>query len=96
MEVAAVCCTDGTFPGWLLKAQRLFATGIALILPGTEAVWTGPPAVKAIGLNWVGICVAGSWPVISVPVIESVPGDAVISCEPQMGHTISAHEVFAG
>jgi hypothetical protein len=96
VEVAAVRCTGVDTGGVLLIAQRLLATGIALILLGGEAVWTGPPAVKAIGLNWVGICVAGSWSTVSVPVIESVPGDAVISCEPQMGHTMSAHEVFAG
>lgn len=95
MEVAAVCCT-GVVAGWLLSVHRLLAVGIAATLLGGLIGATVLPAVKAIGLNWVGICVAGSWPVISVPVIESVPGDAVISCEPQMGQTMSAHEVFAG
>ena len=54
------------------------------------------PAVKEVGLSWVGICAAGSWVVISVPVIESVPGEAVISCEPQIGQTMSAQAVLAG
>ena len=70
--------------------------GIAATLLGGLVGATVLPAVKAMGRNVVGISVAGSWLVISVPAIESVPGDAVISCEPQRGHTMSAHEVFAG
>ena len=63
----------------MLIAQRLPAVGIAAILLGGLVGATVLPAAKEMGLNWVGICVAGSWLVISVPVIESVPGDAVIS-----------------
>jgi len=70
--------------------------GDAISNPALPIAGNDGPAVIPIGLTCVGICVAGSRLVISVPVIESVPGDAVISCEPQMGHTISAHEVFAG
>jgi hypothetical protein len=54
------------------------------------------PAAKAMGRNVVGISFAGSWATLSVPVIESVPGDAVVSCEPQIGQTISAQAVFDG
>ena len=77
-------------------AQRLLAVGMAATLLGGLVGATVLPAVKATGRNVVGISVAGSWVVISVPVIESVPGVAVISCEPHIGHTISAHDVLDG
>ena len=77
-------------------AHRVADVGIAATLLGGEVGATVLPAVKAIGRNVVGISVAGKLATVSVPVIESVPGDAVISCEPQIGQTISAHEVFAG
>ena len=80
----------------MLISHRLADVGIAATLLGGEVGATVLPAVKATGFSWVGICVAGSWLVMSVPVIESVPGDAVISCEPQIGQTMSAHEVLAG
>ena len=70
--------------------------GIAATLLGGLVGATVLPAVKAIGRNFVGISVAGSLFTVSVPVIESVPGDAVMSLEPQRGHTMSAHDVFAG
>ena len=100
MVVDAVCCTGvdigGVFSGWLLRAQRLLAVGIAATLLGGVVGATVLPAVKAIGRNVVGISDAGSWATVSVPVIESVPGDAVVIFEPHIGQTISAQAVLAG
>ena len=100
MVVAAVCCTGvvagGVVSGWLLIAQRLLAVGIAATLLGGLVGATVLPAVKATGRNVVGISVAGKLATVSVPVIESVPGDAVVSCEPHIGQTISAQAVLAG
>jgi hypothetical protein len=56
----------------------------------------GATVLPATGTICAVIFVAGSWLVMSVPVIESVPGDAVISCEPHIGQTISAQAVLAG
>ena len=74
----------------------MLAVGIAATLLGGLMGATVLPAVKAIGRNVIGISDAGSWATVFVPVIESVPGDAVVNCEPQIGQTISAQAVFDG
>ena len=78
--------------------QRLLLP--AVCMPAGRAAAGGPltsvPAVKAMGLICSGICVAGSCASGSVMPLDSPPGEAVMSWEPQMGHTMSAHEVFEG
>jgi len=101
VEAPAVCCPTmgGMLSGLLLMAQRLFAVLCAPTLPGgmvAGVLLTDVPPVEVMGLRRDGISVAGSCSGISCPPLDWLPGDAVISREPHMGHTMSEHETLEG
>ena len=101
VEAPAVCCPTigGMLSGLLLMAQRLFAVLCAAALPGGTVAGvlpTSAPLAETMGLTRVGISVAGSSLGAPSPALDLLPGDAVISREPHMGHAISEHEMLEG
>ena len=81
VEAPAVCCP--TMGGRL--------SGLLLSAQRLFAVFW-----MAMGLTVVGICVAGSSLGTASPAPDVLPGDAVMSREPHMGHTMSEHETLEG